>query len=69
MKTVRSFWLAGVLSCLLAATWPLQAPAQVAVVGASAGSVPQLAFRQAEMSRVWNAGSFTQTATAAGSKG
>lgn len=69
MKTVCSFWLAGVLSCLLAATWPLQAPAQVAVVGATAGSVPQLAFRQAEMSWIWNAGSFTQTATAAGSKG
>lgn len=45
------------------------APAQVLVVGGSAGSVPQLAFRQAEISRTWNAGSFTQPATVAGSKG
>lgn len=42
---------------------------QVLVVGGSAGSVPQIMFRQPEISRVWNAGSFAQVATVAGSKG
>lgn len=54
---------------LCVCTLAMPATAQVQVVGASAGSVPQLAFRQTDISRVWNAGSFTQLATVAGSKG
>lgn len=53
----------------LAAAMALPALAQVLVVGSSAGSVPQITFRQSEISRVWNAGSFGQQASVAGSKG
>lgn len=61
-RSLRTGWL-------LLAFVPMPAPSQVLVVGGSAGSVPQIAFRQAEIARVWNAGSFSQVATVAGSKG
>lgn len=60
---VRGSW------ALLLWAFALTGTAQVLVVGGSAGSVPQIAFRQAEITRVWNIGSFTQLATVAGSKG
>lgn len=63
------YGLGGWSGLLLASAFAGPGLAQVQVVGGSAGSVPQIAFRQSEISRVWNAGSFVQLASVAGSKG
>lgn len=64
IRRIPRVFLAVLLACAVIPTL-----SQVLVVGGSAGSVPQIAFRQAEIARVWNAGSFAQVATVAGSKG
>ncbi len=65
----RSLRRSRLLPTWLLACAALPALGQVLVVGGSAGSVPQITFRQAEIARVWNAGSFAQVATVAGSRG